>query len=113
MKRIATQFIERIRRDMLCAKMPEIITVVDEFVLSLDSLVRIGGNAQEGNNEIDDYEKIMAALESAREKYGVHFEGDEANVLRNNNGDYIGSSVPVNIRGIWMSKCSQLSLPLN
>ena len=51
MKRIATQFIERIRRDM-----PEIITVVDEFVLSLDALVRIGGNAQEGNNEIDDYE---------------------------------------------------------
>ena len=108
MKRIATQFIERIRRDM-----PEIITVVDEFVLSLDALVRIGGNAQEGNNEIDDYEKIMAALESARVKYGVHFEGYEANVLRNNNGNYIVSSMPVNIRGIWMSKCSQLSLPLN
>ena len=96
MKRIATQFIEIIRRDM-----PEIITVVDEFVLSLDALVRIGGNAQEGNNEIDDYEKIMAALESARVKYGVHFEGDEANVLRDNNGDYIGSSMPINIRGTF------------
>ena len=81
--------------------MSEIIAVVDEFVLSLDSLVRIGGKSPAENDEIDDYEKIMAALQSAREKYGVHFEGDEANVLRDTNGDYIGSSMPVNIRGTF------------
>jgi hypothetical protein len=81
--------------------MSEIIAVVDEFVLSLDSLVRIGGKTPAENDEIDDYEKIMAALQSAREKYGVHFEGDEANVLRDTNGDYIGSSMPVNIRGTF------------
>ena len=77
--------------------MAEVIDVVDDFVLSLDSLIRVGGVAPVESDEVDDYEKIAKALESAREEYGVHFQGDEAKLLFDKNGEYVGFSMPVNI----------------
>ena len=66
--------------------MAKLIDVVDDFVLSLDSLIRVGGVAPVGSNEVDDYEKIATARESAREKYGVHFQGDEQKLLFDKSG---------------------------
>jgi hypothetical protein len=37
--------------------MAEVIDVVDDFVLSLDSLIRVGGVAPVESDEVDDYEK--------------------------------------------------------
>ena len=81
--------------------MAEVIDAVDDFVLSLDSLIRVGGVAPVESDEVDDYEKIAKALESAREKYGVHFQGDEAKLLFDKNGEYVGSSMPINIQGTF------------
>ena len=52
---------------------------VDEFVLSLDAIIRVGG---EISKDCDDFERIEAALESARDKYGVHFGDEEACVSK-------------------------------
>ena len=73
--------------------------MVNDFVLSLDSLTRAGGQVSVGGDEVDDCEKISAALESAKEKYGVHFVGDEAKLLFDKSGEYVGSSMPLNIQG--------------
>jgi hypothetical protein len=81
--------------------MAKVIDAVDDFVLSLDSLIRVGGVAPVESDEVDDYEKIAKALESAREKYGVHFQGDEAKLLFDKNGEYVGSSMPINIQGTF------------
>ena len=79
--------------------MAEVIDVVDDFVLSVDSLIRVGGVAPVESDEFDDYEKIAKALESAREKYGVNFQGNEAKLLFDKNGEYVGFSMPINIQG--------------
>jgi len=81
--------------------MTEALRVVDDFILSLDSLIRVGGQASVGGDDVDDYEKISAVLESAKEKYGVHFVGDEAKLLFDKNGEYVGSSMPLNIQGTF------------
>jgi hypothetical protein len=62
-------------------------TEVEGFVLDLDAILRIGGVA----GVIDDdanTTNIEAALTGAREKYGIHFESDEAIVLRDKDGSY-------------------------
>ena len=41
--------------------MAEVIDAVDDFVLSLDSLIRVGGVAPVESDEVDDYEKIAKA----------------------------------------------------
>ena len=71
--------------------MAEVIDVVDDFVLSLDSLIRVGGVAPVESDEFDDYEKIAKALESAREKYGVNFQGNEAKLLFGKTANMLGS----------------------
>ena len=81
--------------------MAEVIDVVDDFVLSLDSLIRVGGVDPVENDEFDDYEKIAKALESAREKYGVNFQGNEIKLLFDKNGEYVGFSMPINIQGTF------------
>ena len=64
-------------------------------------LIRVGGVAPVESDEFDDYEKIAKALESAREKYGVNFQGDEAKLLFDKNGKYVGFSMPINIQGTF------------
>ena len=71
--------------------MAEVIDVVDNFVLSLDSLSRVGGVAPVESDEVDDYEKIAKALESAREKYGVNFRGNEAILFFDKTANMLGS----------------------
>ena len=53
------------------------------------------------SEEIEDFAKIHSILELSREKYAVHFEGDEANVIRDQNGDFVGSSIPLNFKGTF------------
>ena len=64
-------------------------TEVEGFVLDLDAILRIGGVA--GVIDDDANTTIEAALTGAREKYGIHFESDEAIVLRYQDGSYCGS----------------------
>ena len=68
-----------------------------EPTLDLESLGRIAGVSI--NVELDadaDYEVIIEnALKPAREKYGIHFPGEEPNILRNYEGQYIGASMLV------------------
>ena len=61
---------------------------VEDSVLDLDAILRIGGIARDID---DDANTIEAALTGAREKYGIHFESDEAIVLRDKDGSYCGS----------------------
>jgi len=77
-------------------------TEVAEFVLDLDAIIRIGGVA--GDIDDDANFTIEVALTGAREKYGIHFESDEAIVLRYQDGSYCGSSMPVNIQGTFHDK---------
>ena len=49
---------------------------VDNFVLSLDAIIRVGG--ANSNDDCDDAEQINAALASAGKKYGAPFQGEEA-----------------------------------
>ena len=77
-------------------------TEVAEFVLDLDAIIRIDGVA--GDIDDDANFTIEAALRGAREKYGIHFESDEAIVLRDKDGSYCGSSMPVNIQGTFHDK---------
>ena len=55
------------------------VAFVEEFVLNLDAVLRVGGVII--NEESEDSERIHAALLSAREKYRVHFEGEEAAII--------------------------------
>lgn len=72
---------------------------VDNFVLSLDAIIRVGGAIS--NDECDDAEQINAALASAGKKYGVHFQGEEATVICNLNNEYVGSSISILFRGTF------------
>ena len=38
---------------------------------------------------------VQTVLNSASEKFGIHFEGQEARVMEDRNGNYIGSSLPI------------------
>ena len=78
-------------------------TEVEGFVLDLDAILRIGG-VLAGVIDDDANTTIEAALTGAREKYGIHFESDEAIVLRYQDGRYCGSSMPVNIQGTFHDK---------
>ena len=66
---------------------------VEDFVLDLDAILRISGIAGDID---DDANTIEAKLTSAREKYGIHFESDEAIVLHDEDGSYCGSSMLIN-----------------
>ena len=72
---------------------------VDEFVLSLDAIIRVGGEISK--EDCNNFERIEAALESARDKYGVHFGDEEACVIRNSSNDYLGSSMPIMFQGTF------------
>ena len=61
---------------------------VEDSVLDLDAILRIGGIARDID---DDANTIENALTGAREKYGIHFESDEAIELRDKDGSYCGS----------------------
>lgn len=80
----------------------DVVEIIDDpvgaFVLNLDAIIRLGGSRDADG---DDAESIRAALQLAREKYGIHFEGDEATVLRDGSGGYFCSSMPVNIEGTF------------
>ena len=71
---------------------------VEDFLLDLDAILRIGEIA---GDIYDDAITIEAALTGAREKYGIHFESDEAFVLRDKDGSYCGSSMTINIQGTF------------
>ena len=73
--------------------MAEVIDVVDDFAAQTHLFVE--------SDEFDDYEKIPKALESAREKYGVNFQGNEAKLLFDKNGEYVEFSMPINIQGTF------------
>ena len=61
---------------------------VEDSVLDLDAILRIGGIARDID---DDANTIEAALTGARENYGIHFQSDEAIMLRDKEGSYCGS----------------------
>ena len=61
---------------------------VEDSVLDLDAILRIGRIARDID---DDANTIEAALTGAREKYGIHFESDKAIEVRDKDGSYCGS----------------------
>ena len=55
-------------------------TAVEDCILSVDSIIRLGGAVADDDSD-DESERIQTALNSAGEKYGLHFEGQEARIL--------------------------------
>ena len=62
-------------------------TAVEDCILSVDSIIRLGGAVADDDSD-DESERIQNALNSAGEKYGLHFEGQEARILEDPHGNY-------------------------
>ena len=62
-------------------------TAVEDCILSVDSIIRLGGAVADDDSD-DESERIQTALNSAGEKYGLHFEGQEARILEDPHGNY-------------------------
>ena len=69
-------------------------TAVEDCILSVDSIIRLGGAVADDDSD-DESERIQTALE----KYGLHFEGQEARILEDRHGNYVGSSLPILFKG--------------
>ena len=75
-------------------------STVEDCILSLDcfnSVIRVGGAV--ADNDSDESERVQTVLNSASENFGIHFEGQEARVLEDRNGNYIGSSLSIAFKG--------------
>ena len=68
-------------------------STVEDCILSFDSVIRVGGTV--ADDDSDESERVQTVLNSASEKFGVHFECQEARVLEDRNGNYFGSSLPI------------------
>ena len=75
-------------------------TAVEDCILSVDSIIRLGGAVADDDSD-DESERIQTALNSAGEKYGLHFEGQEARILEDPHGNYVGSSLPIIFKGTF------------
>ena len=75
-------------------------TAVEDCILSVDSIIRLGGAVADDDSD-DESERIQTALLSAGEKYGLHFEGQEARILQDSHGNYVGSSLPIIFKGTF------------
>ena len=69
-----------------------------DFILDFDAFIRHGGNIADGE---EDSKRIDELLLRARKTYGIHFQGDEAELLTDSSGEFYGSSMPVNIQGTF------------
>ena len=67
--------------------------VINDFVLNMDAIMRIGGLPS--LEKCDEDNMIYSAIHEARKKFGVHFDGDESFNLIDNDGKYLASTMPI------------------
>ena len=85
----------------LCLRLMTSTGEIEDYILRLDSVIKVGGAVADNDN--DDSERVQAVLDSASEMFGVHFEGQEARVLEDRDGNYIASSLPLVFKGSFKS----------
>ena len=75
---------------------------VSDCIEGLDSIIREDGIVVVDNDDESD-SWVQTALDSATEKFGVHFEGQEASILVDRDGSYFASSLPLAFKGTFKS----------
>ena len=75
---------------------------ISDCIEGLDSIIREDGIVVVDNDDESD-SWVQTALDSATEKFGVHFEGQEASILVDRDGSYFASSLPLAFKGTFKS----------
>ena len=75
---------------------------ISDCVEGLDSIIREDGIVVVDNDD-ESESWVQTALDSATEKFGVRFEGQEASILVDRDGSYFASSLPLAFKGTFKS----------
>ena len=75
---------------------------IEHFTEQLDSIIRESGVIVVDDTAFSE-SQVQTALDSATEKFGVHFEGQEASIIVDRDGNYFASSLPLAFKGTFKS----------